>query len=199
MPHTPHPRLILASSSRYRAELLARLRIPFQAIVPDIDETPAPGEPAAQLALRLANAKAATIAGTHPGAIVIGSDQVALCDKRILGKPGTMERAHDQLRYMAGKETLFHTAIAVTDGSRTESANVITRCTMRQLDDRQIDIYLRADSPLDTAGSAKAESLGIALMETIASDDPTALIGLPLIALTRLLTGFGLDPLRRQP
>lgn len=195
MPTAISTRLILASSSRYRAELLARLRLPFEAITPDTDETPLPGEAAADLALRLACAKAAAVAARHPGAIVIGSDQVALCAGQLLGKPGSHERARDQLRHMAGRIAVFHTAVAVTDGKRTLTANVPTHCRLRQLDDRAIHAYLQAETPYDTAGSAKAEGLGIALMAAIQSDDPTALIGLPLIALTGLLAEFGLDPL----
>lgn len=190
------PCLILASTSPYRRELLARLRLPFETRAPGVDETARPGETPPALALRLAQAKAEAVAANAPGALVIGSDQVAVCDGRVLGKPGSHARAVEQLRLMSGRAVAFHSALAVTDGKRTEVADVITRCHLRVLDDAAIDAYLRADQPFDTAGSAKAESLGIALMERIDSDDPTALIGLPLIALTRMLAGFGMDPLR---
>ncbi|MCD0503754.1 Maf-like protein [Bordetella petrii] len=189
------PRLILASSSRYRHELLSRLRLPFQAISPDIDETPAPGEAPAVLALRLSVEKARAIAARHPDCIVIGSDQVATVDGQPIGKPGDFARARLQLRALAGQTVEFHSALAVTDGQRVEKTDVVTLCRFRPLTDAAIDAYLRAEEPYDTAGSAKAESLGIALMESIRSDDPTAIIGLPLIALTAMLATFGLDPL----
>ncbi|MBR8653784.1 septum formation protein Maf [Achromobacter sp. Marseille-Q0513] len=189
------PRLILASSSRYRKELLSRLRLPFIAISPDVDETPQPGETPEALALRLSVAKARAVVSAHPGCVVIGSDQVATVDGQPIGKPGDFERARVQLRALAGQTVEFHSALAVTDGVRTEKADIVTRCRFRPLSDQAIDAYLRAEEPYDTAGSAKAESLGIALMESIQSDDPTAIIGLPLIALTSMLARFGLDPL----
>lgn len=189
------PCLILASSSRYRKELLGRLRLPFITISPDVDETPQPGESPAALALRLSVAKAMAVASGHPGSIVIGSDQVATVDGQPIGKPGDFARARAQLRALSGQIVEFHSALAVTDGLRVEKTDIITRCRFRRLSDRAIDAYLRAEEPYDTAGSAKAESLGIALMESIQSDDPTAIIGLPLIALTGMLAGFGLDPL----
>ncbi|CUI35892.1 Maf-like protein [Achromobacter xylosoxidans] len=189
------PSLILASSSRYRKELLTRLRLPFTAISPDVDETPQPGESPEALALRLSVAKAMAVVGGHPGSVVIGSDQVATVDGQPIGKPGDFTRAQAQLRALSGQIVEFHSALAVTDGLRVEKADIVTRCIFRRLSDQAIDAYLRAEEPYDTAGSAKAESLGIALMESIQSDDPTAIIGLPLIALTRMLAGFGLDPL----
>jgi septum formation protein len=189
------PSLVLASSSPYRRELLSRLRIPFSVISPNIDETPLPDEPPATLALRLSVAKAMAVANHHRDSIVIGSDQVATIDGQPIGKPGDFLRAQQQLRMLSGQTVEFHSALAVTDGIRTEQADVITRCRFRALSDAAIDAYLRADTPFDTAGSAKAESLGIALMDAICSDDPTAIIGLPLITLTRMLTSFGLDPL----
>lgn len=194
MPTLP-PRLILASSSPYRRELLSRLRLPFEAISPDVDETPRAGEAPADLALRLSVDKAVAIAARHPGCIVIGSDQVATADGRPIGKPGDFSRAQAQLRALAGRTVEFHSALAVTDGQRIEKADVVTHCRFRPLSDAAIDTYLHAEAPYDTAGSAKAESLGIALMESIRSDDPTAIIGLPLITLTRMLAQFGLDPL----
>lgn len=190
------PRLILASTSRYRGELLARLRLPFIAMPPHTDETPLPGEAPEALAQRLARAKAAAVAAREPGAVVIGSDQVALCDGAILGKPGNHERAREQLRRMSGRVTVFHTAVAVTDGVRTQTACIPTHCRLRQLDDAAIDAYLLAETPYDAAGSAKVEGLGIVLMAAIHSEDPTALIGLPLIALSGMLAAFGLDPLK---
>jgi septum formation protein len=193
---SPSPaRLILASSSPYRRELLSRLRLPFSAISPDIDETPRPGEAPADLALRLSVEKAQAVAAHHPGAVVIGSDQVATLDGAPIGKPGNFERAREQLARLSGREVEFHSALAVTDGARIERRDVVTRCRFRPLSPAAIDAYLRADQPFDTAGSAKAESLGIALMESMVSDDPTAIIGLPLIALTGMLASFGLDPL----
>nr|WP_086067749.1 Maf family nucleotide pyrophosphatase [Bordetella genomosp. 8] len=191
----PVPRLILASTSPYRRELLTRLRLPFDTIAPGVDETPGPGEAPAALAVRLAIAKAAAVASTQPGAVVIGSDQVATVDGMAIGKPGDFERAQAQLRMLSGREVEFHSALAVTDGQRTVHADIVTQCRFRPLSDAAIDHYLRAETPYDTAGSAKAESLGIALMESMRSDDPTAIIGLPLIALTGMLSGFGLDPL----
>lgn len=198
MPAIP-PKLILASSSRYRRELLSRLRLPFTAISPDVDETPQPGEAPADLALRLSVAKAMAVAATHPGSVVIGSDQVATVDGDPIGKPGRFERAREQLRRLSGRAVEFHSAMAVTDGVHTETADIVTLCRFRTLTDAAIDAYLRAEEPYDTAGSAKAESLGIALMDSIRSDDPTAIIGLPLIALTRMLGRFGLDPLTGHP
>lgn len=189
------PSLILASSSPYRRELLSRLRLPFEAISPNVDETPHDNEPPAALALRLSVDKAMAIASQRPGCIVIGSDQVATIDGNPIGKPGDFSRAQAQLRMLAGQTVEFHSALAITDGQRVEKADVVTQCRFRALSDAAIDAYLRAEAPFDTAGSAKAESLGIALMEYIRSDDPTAIIGLPLITLTSMLATFGLDPL----
>jgi septum formation protein len=188
-------RLILASTSAYRRELLSRLRLPFDTIPPLVDETPHPGEQPADLAVRLSIAKAQAVSNQHPGAIVIGSDQVATVDGSPIGKPGDFTRAQAQLRALSGRAVEFHSALAVTDGQRIEHADIITRCRFRPLSSSAIDAYLHAEKPYDTAGSAKAESLGIALMESLSSDDPTAIIGLPLIALTGMLARFGLDPL----
>jgi len=196
MSNTPAiPELVLASTSPYRRELLQRLRLPFQTVSPLVDETPQPAEAAQELAVRLARAKALAVSARMPGAIVIGSDQVAVCEGRLLGKPGDFARAVEQLRLMAGREVAFHTAVAVTDGMRTEEDVIITRCHLRMMTDAEIEHYLHAEQPFDTAGSAKVESLGIALMQRIESDDPTALIGLPLIAVTRMLLSFGINPL----
>lgn len=188
-------RLILASSSRYRHEMLSRLGIPFEAVSPNVDETPLPGEPPAELSIRLSRAKAEAICALHPGAVVIGSDQVATFDGHPIGKPGNFERARDQLRMLSGRTVEFHSALCVHDGKRYEIEDVITRCEFLVLSDAQIDMYLQREKPFDTAGSAKAEGLGIALMRAVHTDDPTAIIGLPLIALSRMLRSFDIDPI----
>jgi len=187
--------LILASSSRYRHEMLSRLRVPFTAVSPDVDETPLPGETPATLSLRLSRAKAEAVCAQHPGAVVIGSDQVATVDGAPIGKPGSFERAREQLRMLSGRTVEFHSALCVHDGRRHEIEDVVTRCVFRTLTDGEIDAYLHHEKPFDTAGSAKAEGLGIALMDAMYSDDPTAIIGLPLIALCRMLRSFGIDPI----
>ncbi|NYT62223.1 septum formation protein Maf [Alcaligenaceae bacterium] len=188
-------RLILASSSPYRQEMLKRLRIPFIAVSPNIDETPLANESPTDLALRLSLAKAQAVLPAHPGALVIGSDQVATIDGLPIGKPGTFERAQAQLEQLSGRTVEFHSALCVSNGLRHEIADVLTLCRFRSLSAHEIAEYLRREQPYDTAGSAKAESLGIALMESMQSDDPTAIIGLPLITLSRMLRGFGLNPL----
>ncbi len=197
MPLAPPPSLILASTSRYRRELLERLRLPFEVDAPDVDETPRHGEPPAALAERLAQAKAAVVSGRHPDAVVIGSDQVADLAGVPLGKPGTHERAVAQLHAMSGRAVVFHTALAVlrpaTGFARVLRVPVTVR--FRRLDEAEIEAYLRAEQPYDCAGSAKSEGLGIVLLDAIESDDPTALIGLPLIATARLLREAGLDAL----
>ena len=188
--------LILASSSRYRYDMLARLGLPFFTVSPDVDETPRAGEPPAQLALRLAQAKAEAVAALHPGAVVIGADQVAAGDDGLpVGKPGRHDAAVAQLRRLSGRSITFHSALCVTDGERLLLENIPTLCQFRQLDELSIEQYLQREQPYDTAGSAKAEGLGIALMDRMQADDPTAIIGLPLIALCRMLREFGLDPL----
>lgn len=188
----PRP-LILGSTSPYRRELLSRLRLPFEAIAPDVDETPRPGEPPRDLALRLALAKAQDVAKRQPDAIVIGSDQVADLNGQPLGKPGNHERAVAQLQQMRNQTVIFQTAVAVvcqTSGfAQTELAAIEVR--FRDLSDAEIERYLRAEQPYDCAGSAKSEGLGIALLDAIVSDDPTALIGLPLIRTSRLLRAAG--------
>ena len=192
------PRLILASTSRYRRELLERLRLPFEAMSPETDETPLPGEAPAQLAERLALAKARALATRFPDAVVIGADQVADVDGHAIGKPGTHARAVEQLRTMSGRTIVFQTALAVVHASigfaQVRRAPVAVR--FRTLSDQEIETYLRAEEPYDCAGSAKCETLGIALLEAIDSDDPTALVGLPLIRTAQLLREAGLDPLR---
>jgi septum formation protein len=194
--HTPAP-LILASTSRYRRELLQRLRLPFQVVSPEVDETPLPGERPDALASRLAMAKARAVAAQHPAAVVIGSDQVADVDGQAVGKPGSHARAVQQLQSMSGRMIVFQTAVAVVRASSgfAQSSLAPVRVRFRALGDDEIERYLRLEQPYDCAGSAKCETLGIALLETIESDDPTALIGLPLISTCRLLRAAGLDPL----
>src|SRR5690606_18478252 len=170
-------------------------RIPFTAVSPEVDETPLPDETPAALSLRLSLAKAEAVCARYPGAVVIGSDQVATVDGIPIGKPGNFERAREQLRMLSGRIVEFHSALCVHNGSRHEIDDVVTRCEFRALTNAEIDIYLRRERPFDSAGSAKAESLGIALMQAMHSDDPTAIIGLPLIALSRMLRSFGIDPI----
>ncbi|HMO46745.1 MAG TPA: Maf family nucleotide pyrophosphatase [Rubrivivax sp.] len=192
------PPLILASTSPYRRELLSRLRLPFEVMSPEVDEAPLPHEAPIALAQRLALAKARAVARRRPEAVVIGSDQVADLDGEALGKPGTHERAVQQLRRMRGRKLLFHTALAVLRGDagfeRTLCSSVAV--SFRALDDAEIERYLRIEQPYDCAGSAKCEALGIALLSAIDSDDPTALVGLPLIRTCELLREAGIDPLR---
>ena len=198
-PFSRPPRLLLASSSRYRRELLERLRLAFEVVTPDLDETPLAGESPADTALRLAAAKARAVAArieAPEGAVVIGSDQVATFDGRQIGKPGTHQRALEQLQAMRGREVEFHSALCVYD-SRSDLVqveDVVTRVRFRSLPDADLEAYLRAETPYDVAGSAKSEGLGIALLEAIDSNDPTALVGLPLIALTRMLAEAGISP-----
>jgi septum formation protein len=189
------PRLILASSSKYRQELLSRLKIPFFSLLPEIDETPLPGEQPEQLALRLAIAKAQRIARANPAHVVIGADQVASLHGHPLGKPGHAAAAHAQLRQLSGQTVTFYSAMAVIAGAQVQSVVVPTHCVFRSLSDAAIARYIAIDQPFDTAGSAKAECLGIALMQSMHSSDPTSIIGLPLIELTRMLAQVGLDPL----
>ena len=183
--------LLLASTSPYRRELLQRLRLPFECVPPRVDETPSPGESPATLAARLAEAKAAAVHALHPDAWVIGSDQVADLDGRVLGKPGNFESAVAQLRAMSGREVAFHTALCVVGPGFRESAVDTTVVRMRDLGDDEIARYLQAEPAFDCAGSFKAEGLGIALFEAMDSRDPTALVGLPLIATARLLRVAG--------
>lgn len=185
-------RLILASTSPYRRELLQRLDIAFDAIAPQVDEQRLAGEAADALALRLAAAKAQAVATQHPQAIVIGSDQTALCGERLLGKPISMDNAREQLAWQSGREAVFHTAVAVVWGGTVQARCIDTRVRFRRLSAAEIDRYLRVDQPLDCAGSAKIERLGIALVDVVESTDPTALIGLPLIATCALLRAAGL-------
>jgi septum formation protein len=195
---TTPPRLILGSTSRYRRELLERLKLPFSVHAPEVDETPRPGEQPAALALRLALAKAQAVAALHPNAVVIGADQVADLHGAPIGKPGTHERATEQLRAMRGLAVVFQTAVAVVCTARGVSASALVPVTVRfrDLSDAEIEHYLRTEQPYDCAGSAKSEGLGITLLTAIESDDPTALIGLPLIQTCALLRLAGLDPLK---
>jgi septum formation protein len=191
------PRLILASTSRYRRELLERLRLPFSVEAPGVDETARPGEGAAPLALRLAAEKAQAVASRHGDAVVIGSDQVAELDGELIGKPHTHERALEQLRTMSGRVVNFHTALAVVQRERGVELRDLApvRVRFRELSDSEIEHYLRTEQPYDCAASARSEALGIALLASIESDDPTALIGLPLIRTCTMLRAVGLDPL----
>ena len=194
---TSRPRLILGSTSRYRRELLERLRLPFEIVTPQVDETPRSGEPPTSLAGRLALEKAREVAFRHPDAVVIGSDQVADLDGQPIGKPGDHQNALTQLHAMRGRTVIFHTAVAVVRpaSSYERVLNIPVAVRFRALTDAEIQAYLQAEQPYDCAGSAKSEALGIVLLEAIESDDPTALVGLPLIATAQLLREAGLDPL----
>lgn len=186
-------RLVLGSTSRYRRELLERLQIPFDVVAPDVDETQLPGEAPRALAERLALAKAHAVARAFPGAVVIGSDQVADLNGQALGKPGNHGRAVLQLRQMRGQTVVFQTAVAVVclETGFEQRSLAAVRVKFRDLSDEEIENYLRAEQPYDCAGSAKSEGLGIALLSAIENDDPTALIGLPLIRTCTLLKAAG--------
>ena len=188
------PPLLLASGSRYRAELLARLRLPFRAQAADVDETPMPGEEAEALVRRLATAKAAALRAGDAQAWIIGSDQVAVINGRIVGKPGRRDRAVEQLTLASGREVRFLTAVALSTPQRLYEALEVTRVRFRALNRHEIERYIDAEQPFDCAGSFKCEAYGITLFDAIESRDPTALIGLPLIALCDLLrsAGYGL-------
>ena len=192
------PPLILASTSRYRRELLERLRLPFEVVSPEVDESSLPGETPAALAQRLALAKAWAVARQHPAAVVIGSDQVADLAGEPIGKPGNHERAVAQLRAMRGRTVVFQTAVAVVHAAAAYEQVLLAPVTVRfrDLHDDEVEHYLRTEMPYDCAGSAKCETLGIALLEAIESDDPTALVGLPLIRTARLLREAGVNPLQ---
>ena len=183
--------LILASTSRYRAELLARLHMPFTALASAVDETPLPDEDVPSLTRRLANAKAQALAQTHPDRWVLGADQAASANAQILGKPGNHARAVDQLRMLSGQSVEFFTAVTLQRGSRALHAMDITTVRFRHLEDAEIERYLTREPAYDCAGSFKCEGLGISLFEDICSNDPTALVGLPLIAVRRLLAEAG--------
>jgi septum formation protein len=194
MPSDSTPRLILASTSAYRRELLGRLRMPFDVVAPQVDEAPQPGERPQQLACRLAMAKARAVAARYPQAVVIGSDQVADLDGQALGKPLVHAVAAQQLRRMSGQTVVFQTAVAVVCNERRFGQMDLAQVTVRfrDLTDAEIEDYLQAEQPYDCAGSAKSEGLGIVLLDAIDNDDPTALIGLPLIRTCRMLRAAGL-------
>lgn len=189
--------LVLGSTSRYRRALLERLGLPFDVVAPDLDESALPGETPAATALRLAEAKARAVALRYPEALVIGSDQVADCDGRPIGKPGNRTAALAQLQSLSGRTVMFHTGVALVDAAsgRCRSELVDVASTFRQLTDDEIESYVDREQPWDCAGSVRSEGVGIVLFERIESDDPTALIGLPLIALARLLRSEGVLPL----
>jgi len=186
-------RIVLGSSSPYRRELLSRLKVEFEVDLPQVDETPRPGESPRDIALRLAVEKARAVAARHPDAAVIGSDQVADLAGEPLGKPGTHERAVEQLRHMRGQVVVFQTAVAVVCRAiGFEQVDIApVRVTFRELSDAEIESYLQAEKPYDCAGSARSEGLGIALLESIENDDPSALVGLPLIRTCRMLRAAG--------
>ena len=190
---TSHPELILGSSSPYRRELLERLRLPFRVVSPTIDEVPHAGETPVDTALRLALEKARHIARSHPNALIIGADQVATVNGEQIGKAGGFDKALAQLQMMRGKTALFHSALCLYDARNDtyQLDNIVTKTTFRDLPDEALAAYLRIEQPYDCAGSAKVEALGITLLEKVESDDPTALIGLPLIALTGMLRKAG--------
>ena len=200
MPDISNRKLILGSTSAYRRELLSRLRIPFSVESPHVDETALPGENPAELARRLALAKAHAVAQRFPDCVVIGSDQVADLEGHALGKPGNHERATSQLRQMRGKTVIFQTALAVVclDSGFCQQDLAPVKVTFRDLGDTEIENYLRQEQPYDCAGSAKSEGLGIALLDAIESDDPTALVGLPLIRTSRMLRAAGIQLLTPQ-
>ena len=192
-----HAKLVLASTSRYRRELLSRLRLPFEVVAPEVDETPLAGESPSQTALRLAEMKARAVAARFPDSLIIGSDQVLLLDNEQLGKPGNFENAFLQLQKMQGKVMVFHTALCLLNSrsGNLQLRDVPTTIHMRSLSDTQIESYLHKEQPYDCAGSARSEGLGIALIARYETTDPNALIGLPLIALTEMLANEGVDPL----
>ena len=198
MPDTIHRKLILGSTSVYRRELLERLRIPFATESPHVDETPLPGEQPAALACRLALAKAQAVACRFPEHVVIGSDQVADLHGQALGKPGTHDRAVAQLRQMSGQTVIFQTAVAVVcqQTGFCQQTLAPVKVIFRHLDDAEIESYLMAEQPYDCAGSAKSEGLGITLLSAIENDDPTALVGLPLIRTSQMLRAAGIDLLQ---
>ena len=191
----PTTLIVLASSSRYRRELLQRLGLPFESWSPDVDETPLPSEPPRETAIRLARVKAEAGARQFPSAWIIGSDQVADLDGRPIGKPGTFENARRQLRDVSGHSVLFHTALCVWNArlERRHERLVTTDVAFRRLTDAEIERYLEREHALDCAGSAKSEGLGVSLLSRMGGDDPTALVGLPLIALSALLRAEGFD------
>ncbi|MGE3295963.1 MAG: nucleoside triphosphate pyrophosphatase [Porticoccaceae bacterium] len=188
-------KIVLASTSPYRRELFARFGLPFRQLAPGVDESPQAGEPPSALAARLSEAKARALAQRCPDSLIIGSDQAAVCGSLTLGKPGDFTTACDQLRHLSGRTAHFYTAVTVLNVTTGKAASqtVITEVVFRALTAAEIERYLEREQPYDCAGSFKAEGLGIALFEALRSDDPTALVGLPLIALRALLAEFGVD------
>lgn len=193
--------LVLASASRWRRQLLERLGLPFVTASPDIDESPLPGEAILAMTRRLAEQKARTVASQFPDALVIGSDQSAVLDGRILCKPGSHAQAREQLRAQSGRALDFHTGLCVLDTASGQCQVTVesTRVSFRHLDEAQIERYLHREQPYDCAGSFRSEALGIALLAGMEGRDPTALVGLPLMALCELLAGAGLDVLTAGP
>lgn len=191
-------RLILASSSPFRKALLQRLMIPFEVINPDVDETPHDDETAIALVERLAIAKAQAVAAVQPGALIIGSDQVAIHGSEIVGKPRDRSEAVAQLRAASGQEITLHTGLALINSSSGDIQSAVVPYTVkfRDIDDRQINLYLDKEQPYACSGSLRADGLGIVLLECYSGDDPNALIGLPLITLVRMLEQAGMDPLQ---
>jgi septum formation protein len=187
--------LVLASTSKYRKELLKRLGVPFKVWAPDADESPLPGELPRQTAVRLARAKAEAGGRKFSSAWIIGSDQVADLDGRPIGKPGSVDKAREQLRELSGHTVLFHTALCVWNArlERRHERLVTTDVAFRRLTDAEIDRYLAREPAIDVAGSAKSEGLGVSLLTRLGGDDPTALVGLPLIALSSMLRAEGFD------
>jgi septum formation protein len=194
---TDNPRLILASTSRYRRELLERLGLPFEIVAPEIDESPLERETPADTALRLAEAKARAVAARVRAGLVIGSDQVADCEGEPIGKAATRDAAVRLLQRLSGRTIVFHTGVALVDAAsgRAQSERIDVSSAFRRLDPGEIEAYVDRERPFDCAGAVKSEALGIALFERIESNDPTALVGLPLIALCRMLRREGIDPL----
>ena len=191
------PQLILASTSRYRAALMRRCGYQFDIEPAHVDEKALPAEPPEQLCTRLSAEKCGVVADRHPHAIVVGSDQVGVCDGRVLTKPGSHEAAVDQLRFCTGKVAVFHTGLAVQWRARNEATviEVPTYLQYRTLSQREIEAYVRLDNPVDCAGSFKIEEKGTLLFERVTSDDPTALIGLPMLSLHQMLSRFGVTPI----
>lgn len=195
--HSASAKLLLASSSKYRRQLLERLGLPFESNSPDIDETPLPGESPEALVVRLAEAKARALASNYPNFLIIGSDQVACVDGQILGKPGTVERAEAQLAALSGNSVHFYTGLALLNpvARRVQVDMDTTEVQFRELTTQEISAYIAREQPLDCAGSFKSEGLGVALFERIATEDPAALIGLPLVKLCEMLRTEQANPL----
>jgi len=189
------PRLILASTSSFRRELLSRLQLPFDICAPDTDEAALPGEPPAATAERLAMAKAKAVSDLYPDTLIIGSDQVAFCGERRYGKPGTRDNARRQLAELSGRTVIFHTGVCLlnTASGRYHLRGIATEARFRELTDQEIGRYIDKEDALNCAGSARSEALGITLLEWMRSDDPTALVGLPLIALAEMLRAEGIS------